>query len=75
MAGAALALAAVVSPLEVRYLHALAVPLAAAAAAGFHGLLSAPGRARTLLAWLLLGLQGALGVANVAEALVSRYRP
>jgi hypothetical protein len=69
-AGALLAAAAVVSPLEARYLYALGVPLAIAAAQGSP---SAP-RWRTVLSGVLLALQAALAVRGVAEALVHRYR-
>jgi hypothetical protein len=72
-AGAALALAAAISPLEVRYLYALTVPLAAAAAAGTLALWrrSVPAR------WAAVGLvaaQAVLAALNALDALLWRYR-
>jgi hypothetical protein len=73
-AGAALAVPAIVSPLDVRYLYALTVPLAAAAGAGFVRLRER-GRAGTAAAWLLFAAQAAWGLRGLVEAIVYRYRP
>jgi hypothetical protein len=73
-AGAALALVAVFSPLEVRYLYALTVPLAVAAASGADRLVSR-GRFGAGLAAALVGAQVWLAVAGLHDALVHRYRP
>ena len=73
-AGAFLALVAVVSPLEVRYLYALTVPLAVAAARGARGL-AAQGRGGFWLAALLVGAQLWLALAGIEDALLHRYRP
>jgi hypothetical protein len=70
----ALALPAVVSPLEVRYLYALVPPLAAAAGLGLATLHAAGGRRRAA-GWALAGLAGVAGIANLAEAVFARYRP
>ena len=73
-AGAALAVLAIVSPLDVRYLYALTVPLAAAAGAGFVRLRER-GRAGLVAAWLLFAAQVAWGLRGLVEAIVYRYRP
>jgi hypothetical protein len=65
---------AVFTPLDVRYLYALTVPLAAAAGAGLV-LLRSRGRAAALLAWLLMAAQVALGLRGLVECLATRYRP
>jgi hypothetical protein len=72
-AGGALALVALATPLEVRYLHALAWPLAVAAAEGVVRLWTA-GLAGRLGAILLALAQAALAARNVAEAVLQRYR-
>lgn len=72
-AGAVLLLAAVVSPLEVRYRYALTIPLTVLVAAGA-GQVWARGRAGQGLVLCLLGLQAVLGLANLVEALLVRYR-
>jgi hypothetical protein len=73
-AGLALALVALVSPLDVRYLHALGVPLAVAAATGTVGLWSRGflGRIATAALWLA---QAVLAGRNLVEAVLWRYRP
>jgi hypothetical protein len=71
-AGAVLAAAAVVSPLEVRYLYALALPLAVAAAQGV--IVLGKRRDTAFAAALLVALQAALLGREVVEALVYRYR-
>jgi len=72
-AGAVLAVPAILSPLDVRYLYALTVPLAAAAGAGFVRLRER-GRVGALAAWLLLAGQAAWGLKGLVEAIVFRYR-
>jgi hypothetical protein len=74
IAGLLLAVPAVVSPLEVRYLYALTLPLAAAAGLGWDAL-HARGRTGAGIAWGLLGLQAVQGLSTVAEAVLRRYRP
>src|SRR5207249_6153842 len=73
-AGAVLAVPAIFSPLDVRFLYALTVPLAAAGGAGLV-LLRGRGRAGALAAWLLPALQAALGPRSLVEAVAVRYRP
>jgi hypothetical protein len=73
-AGALLAVPAVLTPLDVRYLYALTVPLAAAAGAGLVRLRDR-GRAGAVAAWLLLAGQAAWGLRGLVEGLVQRYRP
>ena len=72
-AGGLLFLAALVSPVEVRYLYALGVPLAVAAAAGASRLVRL-GLGGHLAAAPLLAWQGVVGVRAVLEALLERYR-
>jgi hypothetical protein len=73
-AGAALlALPAVVSPLEVRYLYALGLPVAVFAGLGFVGL-RARGRVSCVLAWSLAAVQAGLAFANIGAAIFERYR-
>jgi hypothetical protein len=72
-AGAALALPAMLTPLDVRYLYALTVPLAAAAGAGLVKLRER-GAGGALAAALLLGAQAAWGLRGLVEAIVFRYR-
>ena len=75
VAGLSVALAslAIASPLEVRYLYALSLPLAVAAACGVMALWrrAAWGRA---LAGILLLAQAALALRQWIEALLLRYR-
>jgi len=68
-----LALPAVVSPLEVRYLYALGLPVAVLAAAGFQKLRDC-GRASGLAAWLLCAVQFALAASVIADCVLFRYR-
>jgi hypothetical protein len=72
-AGALLFVPAVLSPLDVRYLYALTLPVAVAAASGLLGLLrgGTPGRA---LAAILLAWQGLLAGGGIVEAVLHRYR-
>lgn len=74
LAGAALALLAVVSPLEVRYLYSLGFPLAVAAGSGLCRLLSGRAAAR-VLGWSLLAAQTGLAAYGLAEKVLLRYRP
>jgi hypothetical protein len=73
-AGAALALPPILTPIDVRYLYALTVPLAAAAGAGLVRLRDR-GRPGAAAATLLFALQAAWGVWGLVEAVVIRYRP
>ncbi|HEY2944614.1 MAG TPA: hypothetical protein VGN09_19425, partial [Vicinamibacteria bacterium] len=73
-AGAALAVPAILTPLDVRYLYALTVPLAAAGGAGLVRLRER-GRGGAMAAWLLLAVQAAWGLRGLVEAVVFRYRP
>jgi hypothetical protein len=68
-----LALPAVASPLEVRYLYALGLPLAIVAADGWRALRER-GAGGAAAAWLLLAAQLALAATNIADALLFRYR-
>ena len=72
-AGAALVLAAVLTPLDVRYLYALTVPAAVAAAWGL-AVLSARGAAGRLAGAVLLGGQCALAARGILDAILYRYR-
>jgi hypothetical protein len=72
-AGAALALPAILTPLDVRYVHALTVPVALAAARGLVEL-DARGAAGRLAGALLFGLQSALAVRGILEGVLHRYR-
>ncbi len=73
-AGAALlAVPAIVSPLEVRYLYALGVAVAVFAGVGFLAL-AARGRAGAVAAWSLAVAQTLVAFANVSAALFERYR-
>ena len=72
LAGAPFLLAAVVSPLEVRYLYAVAPAVALLAADGIVALgVGLRGRA---LAGLAVALQAWLGVAGLVRAVLERYR-
>lgn len=71
---ALLAVPAVVSPLEVRYLYGLAALVAVSAARGLLGL-HARGGALRALGWSLFAAQAVLGTAAIVEAVVRRYRP
>lgn len=73
VAGAALALPAVLTPLDVRYLHALTLPVAVAGAWGL-AVLAARGPAGRLAGALLFGLQCALAAGGILEAVLHRYR-
>jgi hypothetical protein len=72
-AGAALLVVALLSPLDVRYGHALGLPLAVAAAEGAHRLWSRGPAARLGVLALALA-QGLLAGWNVVEAVLWRYR-
>lgn len=74
LAGAGLALLAVVSPVEVRYLYFLCLPVAVCAARGA-GRVAARGRGGTALAVLALVLQAWVGAAGLRQAVFLRYRP
>ncbi len=69
-----LALPAIVSPLEVRYLYALTPAVAAAAGRGAVAQ-HARGGLRRALAWALVAFQVSTGGLNLAEAVFVRYRP
>lgn len=69
-----LAVPAILSPLEVRYLYALSLPLAAAAGRGA-ATLHARGGPRRYFGWTLVGAQALIGATNLWEAVFSRYRP
>jgi hypothetical protein len=73
-AGLALALVAAVTPLDVRYLHALGLALAVAAATGTLRLWSRGmlGRIAVVALWLA---QALLAGRNLFEAVLWRYRP
>lgn len=73
LAGGVLCLVALASPLDVRYLYALTLAVAAAAAAGAQRLVAEGGarRALAVLGTAALAAQGALGIA---QALWQRYR-
>ncbi|MCL4822267.1 MAG: hypothetical protein KJ067_24330 [Vicinamibacteria bacterium] len=73
LATAALALVAALSPLEPRYLYALTGVLALLAGRGAVAL-AQRGRAGAWTAGALLALAAARALANLAEALVTRYR-
>lgn len=73
IAAGALALPALVSPLEVRYLYALAPAVAIAAGRGAIAL-HEEGGARRLAASVLVGIQVVVGAVNLAEAVYFRYR-
>jgi len=64
---------AVLSPLDVRYLHALGVPIAIAAAGGVAAL-AKRGRIATLAAAALLGAQAVLALRTILESVIERYR-
>ena len=73
LAGLALAVPAIVSPLEVRYLYGLTAAVALSSGAGA-ARLEAAGGAPRLAGRLLVVAQIALGARAIAEALVVRYR-
>lgn len=73
-AGAALAAVALASPLDVRYLYALGVPLAVAAAEGSFRLWSHGVAGRAAVVALAVA-QAALAGRNLVEAVLWRYRP
>jgi hypothetical protein len=73
-AGAALLVVALVSPLDVRYGHALGLPLAVGIAEGAHRLWSRGTVARLGVAALALA-QALQAGRNLVEAVLSRYRP
>jgi hypothetical protein len=68
-----LAIPAVVSPVEVRYLYALTAPLAAAAGMGLVRL-HAAGGARRVVGGVLAVAQAVLGLSALLHALLVRYR-
>jgi hypothetical protein len=73
IAGAALVVPAILTPLDVRYLHALTLPVAVAGAWGLAAL-AVRGTAGRLAGALLLGLQCALAARGIVEAVLHRYR-
>lgn len=74
IAGAALALPAVLTPVDVRYLYALTLPVAVAGAWGLAAL-AARGPAGRLLGAVLVGAQCAIATRGMLEAVLHRYRP
>jgi hypothetical protein len=74
LAGLALAVPAIVSPLEVRYVYGLSAAVALSAGAGAARLEGA-GPAPRAAGRLLVLAQIALGARAIAEALIVRYRP
>ena len=73
LAGAALMLVALVSPVEVRYLYALTTPIAILAAVGAERLWSL-GLAARLSLIILAGLQAVLAVTSLIDRLLFHYR-
>jgi hypothetical protein len=73
IAGAALALPAVATPLDVRYLYALTLPAAVAGASGL-GWLAARGSAGRMLGAALVAVQCAIAARAIVEAVLQRYR-
>jgi hypothetical protein len=73
IAGLALAVPAVISPLEVRYLYGLTAAVALSAGTGAARLEAAGGASR-VIGRVLLVAQAALGTHAIAEAIVTRYR-
>jgi hypothetical protein len=73
-AGALLMLVAVASPLEVRYLYALTLPLAVAAAAGSNRLWR-DGPVGRVAAVALVGWQATVASLGILEGVLHRYRP
>lgn len=73
-AGLALAATALVSPLEVRYLYALTLPVALAAGFGAMILWEA-GKWRRGVAVVALAAQAVFAARGLAEAVLVRYRP
>jgi len=74
LAGLVLAVPAVVSPLEVRYLYGLTAAVALSAGAGA-ARLHAQGGGWRVAGWALVMAQIVLGAREIAEAMVVRYRP
>lgn len=74
VAGLLLAVPAILSPFEVRYVYALTAAVALSAAAGV-ARLEAHGGAGRLAGRLLCAAQVALGARAIAEDVMSRYRP
>ena len=72
--GSLLAVPAILSPLEVRYLYGLTAAVALSAGAGA-ARLEAAGGARRVAARLLCLAQAVLGAQAIAEAIFTRYRP
>jgi len=73
LAGLVLAVPAIVSPLEVRYLYGLTAAVALSAGAGAARAHAQGGRWR-LAGWALVLAQIVLGARGIAEAVVVRYR-
>ena len=73
LAGLVLAVPAIVSPLEVRYLYGLTAAVALSAGAGAARAHAQGGRWR-LAGWALVLAQIVLGAREIAEAVVVRYR-
>ena len=73
IAGAALIVPAILTPLDVRYLYALTLPVAVAGAWGLAAL-SARGAAGRLAGALVFGAQCALAARGIVEAVLYRYR-
>jgi hypothetical protein len=73
LAGLVLAVPAIVSPLEVRYLYGLTAAVALSAGAGA-ARIHAQGGGWRLAGWALVLAQVLLGAREIAEAMVVRYR-
>lgn len=71
--GAALALVAVISPIEVRYLYAMGFAVSVAASNGV-ARLSERGRLLGFAGWGLVAWQGFLALQGIREIVVERYR-
>jgi hypothetical protein len=73
IAGAALVVPAILTPVDVRYLYALTLPVALAGAWGLAAL-AARGTAGRLAGAVLMGAQCALAARGIVEAVLQRYR-
>jgi hypothetical protein len=73
IAGGVLAVPAILSPLEVRYIYALGAVVAVAAGMGL-ARLARKGGGSAWIGWALLAAQTVVGGAAVVEALLRRYR-
>ena len=74
IAGGLWVVPAIVTPLDVRYLYALTLPVAVAATWGLAAL-AARGASGRLAGAVLFAAQCALAARGIAEAVLYRYRP